>query len=206
MSDVTLRDHGLRVAVLKIISDETARVYKTARGDAEMAFGPAREEGQSQQRALLPDGTEIGLFSIKDGGKDVAVPEAALEAWVEAHLPDGFEETADERALTDAEVIDVLKAVFPHLVRRRIRPATRAALLKEIEDSGGWLIDQTDGSKEKLGDVTDRKATGEFAFRTGKGAREAVIDAWRRGDLMDVPLGPLALPAPAEAPEGDGAS
>lgn len=199
--DLSLRDHALRVGVLKVIADETARTYKGAREDAQAAFAPARADGQSQQKVLLPDGTDIGLISIRDGGKTVDVTEAALAKWCDEHLPGAWEEYADESALTNADVLDVLKAVFPDLVKRRIRPATRAALLKEIEESGGYLVDQEEGVKEKVGDVVDCKPTGEFSFRPAKGARDLVVAAWQRGELRGVALEPLALPV--SVPQAD---
>jgi hypothetical protein len=96
--------------------------------------------------------------------------------------------------ITDAEVLDVLRAVFPDLVKRRIRNATRAKLMTEVEESGGYLVDQAEGTKEKVGEVTDLKPTGAFSFRPAKGARDAVIAAWQRGELQGIALGPLALP------------
>lgn len=198
MSDMSVREHALRVAVLDVIGDEVASAYKAARKEAGAAFAPARADGQSQQKVMLPGGAEIGLVSIKAAGKQVDVTEAALEAWVTEHLPGGMEEFADERALTDAEVLDVLRAVFPHLVSRRVRPATRAALLKEIEESGGWLVDKVTCEKVKVGEVADLKPTGAFSYRPGKDARDQVIAAWQRGDLRGLGLGALALPG-AEA-------
>jgi hypothetical protein len=194
VSETSLREHALRVAVLDVIGDEVGAAYKAARKDAEAAFGPARGDGQSQQKVMLPDGAEIGLVSIRAGGRQVDVTDAALEAWVAEHLPGGMEEVADARALTDAEVLDVLRAVFPHLVSRRIRAATRAALLKEIEESGGWLTDTETGVKERVAEVTDLKPTGAFSYRPGKDARDQVITAWQRGELRDIGLGALALP------------
>ena len=199
MSEPNLRDHALRVAVLKVIADESARLYKGARADAEEAFAPARADGHSQQKVMLPDGAEVGLISISAGGRQADVTDAALEAWCDAHLPGAFEEYAD--MITDAEVLDVLRAVFPDLVKRRIRHATRAALVKEIEESGGYLVDQAEGTKEKAGEVTDLKPTGAFSFRPAKGARDAVIAAWQRGELQGIALGPLALPEGGEPGE-----
>jgi hypothetical protein len=197
MSEPTLRDHALRVGVLKVIADESARLYKGARADAEQAFAPARADGQSQQKVMLPDGDEVGLISISAGGRQVDVTGAALEKWCDEHLPGAFEEYAD--MITDAEVLDVLRAVFPDLVKRRIRHATRTALLQEIEESGGYLVDIPGGGiKEKVGEVTDLRPSGAFSFRPAAGAREAVIAAWQRGELQGIALGPLALPEGGE--------
>jgi hypothetical protein len=193
MSEATARDHALRVAVLDVLGKEIATAYKGARGEAEEVFGPARADGQSQQKVMLPDGTEIGLISIKAGAKQVDIAEADLEAWVEEHLPGGFEEYVNERAANSLEVLDVLKAVFPDLVKRRIRPATREALLKKITENGGYLIDEDTGDKTKVADVTEGKPSGAFSYRPAKDARDQVIAAWQRGDLKAAV--PFALPA-----------
>jgi hypothetical protein len=200
MSDLTPREHALRVAVLDVIGKEISSAYKGARQEAEAAFGPVRADGQSQQKVMLPDGTEIGLISIKAAGKQVDVTEAALEAWVTEHLPDGIEEYIGERDANSAEVLDVLRAVFPHLVKKHIRPSTRAALLKEIEETGGYLIDKESGDKAKVAEVTDLKPTGAFSYRPGKDARDQVIAAWQSGGLRDLGLGVLALPGGSADP------
>ena len=202
MTELTPREHSLRVAVLDVISKEFAGMLKVARQDAEPVFGPARADGQSQQKVMLPDGTEIGLVSIKAGGKQVDAPEAALEAWAAEHVPDAIEEYVNERDANSADVLDVLRAVFPDLVKKRIRTATRAALVKEIEESGGYLVDKVTGDKEKVAEVTDLKPTGAFAYRPGKDARDQVIAAWRRGDLEKIGVGMLVLPA-ASGERGD---
>jgi hypothetical protein len=198
---MSLRDHALRIAVLDVIGDEVAATYKAARKGAEVAFAPARAGGQPQQNAVLPDGTEIGLVSIKAGVRQVDVSEADLEAWTAEHVPDGIEEYIDERAANSAEVLDVLRAVFPELVKKRIRTATRAALLKEIEKSGGWLTDKATGDKVKVGDVTDLKPTGAFSYRPGEDARDEVIAAWQSGELRSLGLGALALPGAVADPD-----
>jgi hypothetical protein len=199
--ELTVGEHALRVGVLDVIGDEVTAVYKAARKEAEAAFAPARDDGQSQRKVILPDGTEIGLLSIRAGRKQVDVTEAALEAWTAEHLPDGMEDYLDPSALASADVLDVLRAVFPDLVKRRIRQATRTALLKEIETSGGYLVDKVTAEKEKVGEVTDLKATGAFSYRPGTQARDQVIAAWQRGDLRHLGLGALALPGAAAEPD-----
>jgi hypothetical protein len=202
VSDESLsaRDHALRVAVLDVIGKEISGAYKGARKDAEEAFGPLRADGQSQQKVMMPDGTEIGLISIKSGSKDINATEDALTGWLEEHNPEGLEDYLDPSAATNTELLDVVRAVFPELVRTRIRAEVRAALLKEIEETGGYLVDKDSGDKEQVAEVTDVKPTGAFSYRPAKNARDEVIAAWRRGELQGIALDALALPA------GDGAS
>lgn len=181
--DMTARDHALRVAVLDVIGKEISSAYKNARGEAQAAFAPLRADGQSQQKVMLPDGDEIGLISIKAGGKSVDVTEDALTAWLRDHNPEGLEDYVDPEAVTNAELVDIVRAVLPELVRTRIRPGVRDAMLKEIEETGGYLVDKDTGDKAKVADVTDREPSGAFSYRPGKDARDKIIAAWRRGEL-----------------------
>jgi len=205
MSEMTAREHALRVGVLDVISDETAGMLQAAREDAAPAFAEWRADGErGRLKALLPGGAEIGLVSVKAGGKKITATEGtldkAIEKWVREHLPDGIEYYLDESALMNAEVLDVMKAVFPHLVKSRVREATRKALVKEVTDSGGWLVDKSAGEKEKVAEVEDQKPAGTFAFRPSPDARDLVIAAWQRGELRHLGLGAIALPGAAPDP------
>lgn len=196
MSDEILsaRDHALRVAVLDVIGEEVAGAYKGARKDAEEVFASLRKDGNPQQKVMLPDGDEIGLISIRAGGKSVDVTEDALKAWLREHNPEGLEDYLDADAVTNAELLDIVRAVLPDLVKTRIRAEVRTALLKEIKDTGGYLVSKETGEKEQVAEVTDRDPSGAFSYRPGKDARDKIIAAWRRGDLRGVALDALALP------------
>lgn len=194
MNGLTAREHALRVAVLGALLDVVKSEYGKARDAAEPEFAVMRAEGQKQQAVMLADGTEIGLVSIKAGTPTVAVTEAALEAWVREHVPDGMEDYIVPAALTDAEVLDMLKACFPHAVRQRIRAATRTALLAEMADSGGKVTDKASGEVEQLGEVENHKPTGAFSYRPAKGAQDRIVAEWRAGRLAEIAFGPLALP------------
>jgi hypothetical protein len=197
---LTPRDHALRVAVLGALLDVVKSEYGKARDAAEPEFAAMRAEGQKQQAVMLPDGTEIGLVSIKAGTPTLSVTEGALEGWVRKHLADGMEDYVVPAAIADPEVIDMLKACFPHAVRQRIRPATREALLKEMADAGGKLADKESGDVTVLGEVEQHKPTGAFSYRSAAGARDRIVAEWRAGRLTDIAFGPLALPT---APEPD---
>jgi hypothetical protein len=199
MSTPTPRDHALRVAVLSALLDVVKSEYTAAREAAEPEFAAMRTEGQKQQAVMLPDGTEIGLISIKAGTPTIAVTEAAFEGWVREHLPDGMEDYVVPAALADPEVIDMLKACFPDAVRQRIRPATRAALLTEMAESDGKVADQESGELSQLGEVEPHKPTGAFSYRSAKGARDRIVAEWRAGRLTEIAFGPLALPESAPA-------
>lgn len=196
MSDLTPRDHALRVAVLGAVLDTVKAEYAQARGEAEAAFAPLRADGQSQQKALLPDGAEVGLISIKAGAQSLTVNEAALEAWVRERVPDGMETVVDPGALTDPEVIGMISACFPGLARPQVRPSVRAALVKEMEGAGGKVADPETGEFALLGEVEQHKPTGAFSYRAAAGARDRIVSEWLAGRLAEIAFSPLALPAP----------
>jgi hypothetical protein len=199
MTDLTPRDHALRVAVLGAVLDTVKAEYAHARGEAEAAFAPLRADGQTQQKALLPDGSEVGLVSIKAGGTSVTADEAKLEAWVRKRVPDGMETAISPSALTDPEVIGMISACFPGLATSQVRPSVRAALLKEMEESGGKVADPETGEIGELGEVTHHKPTGAFSYRAAAGARDRIVSEWLAGRLAEIAFSPLALPTAEDA-------
>jgi hypothetical protein len=200
MSEMTPREHALRVAVLSTLTDEIKGAYKTAREEAQPVFKAAREDGQTQQKVLLPDGAEIGLISIRGGGTNVTADEGALTAWTAEHNPDGIEDYLIPQAVSNADVIALVKAYYPNAVASRVRAPVREALLKEAEQRGGYVVDGESGEKAKIAEIGEGKPTGVFSLRSASGAREKVIAAWRAGELADIGLGPLALPGGNDGP------
>lgn len=196
----TPREHALRVAALEALSAAVKAEYETARKEAEEAFKTARADGARQQEVILPDGTAAGLIAIKEGAQVVTVREAALLAFVSEHNAEGVEEYIDSAAWNRLDVIEVVKAVFPEAVSKRVRPAVRAAYVKQAEDApGGFLarIDEATGEKTEVITVAKGKPTGEFAFAGGKSdqRRAAVMAALQsdRGLRAQVLGGALAL-------------
>lgn len=196
---MTPREHALRVAALEALSAAVKAEYEQARTDAETAFKAARADGARQQEVLLPDGTAAGLIAIKEGAAVTTVHEAALLAYVSEQNAEGVEEYIDSSAWSRLDVIEVVKAVFPEAVSKRIRPAVRAAYVKQAEatDGGLVLIDGETGEKTELITIAKGKPTGEFAFAGGKSdqRREAVMGALQsdRGLRAQVLGGALAL-------------
>jgi hypothetical protein len=194
---MTPRQHALRVAALEALGKAVEAEYAKARKAAEPVFRVVRTvDGHPQQAVTLPDGSEIGMISIKDGSESVTVAESTLMAWFREHNPEAIEEYVITSAWSDAEIIAMVKACFPGTVRERIRPANREALLKELIDSGGKLIDEETGDT-LLAEIEHHRPTGSFAFN-GRGAkerREQIMAAWQAGELAGIELGALALPA-----------
>lgn len=196
MTGPSPRDHALKVAVLEALLETVKSEYAKARAGAQEAFRTVRTEGGKQQAVMLPDGTEIGLISIKAGTPSVAVDEDALTAWVQEHVPEDIEEYVVPEAWSNRDVIEMVRACFPGVVRERIRPATREALIKEMADCGGKVTDKGSGEVAELGEVEQHEPTGAFALTgTGaKGRRDKIMAAWRAGELREIALGPLTLP------------
>jgi hypothetical protein len=209
---LTPREHALRVAVLRTLSDEVADGLKAARADAEASFAEVRQDGQTQQKVLLPDGEEIGLVSIRAGSKQTDPKPAEITAWVREHLPDDFEDYIIASFVNHPDIIKWVKARFPDAVGTRIRPATKDALLKEAGDNDGFVTDKESGEKAKIADVTTGKPTGAFSYRAAPGAKDKIVTEWRAGRLSGIDLGPMEIRSaepltgvvvPSEAAEPD---
>jgi hypothetical protein len=194
-SDLTLRQHALRVAALDALVEAAKKEYNSARADAQEAFKGARADGQSQQRVLLPSGEDIGLISIKDGTVSSDVTEVILKAWCREHLPGAIEEFIDPACLSSADVIAAVKAAVPGAVRQRVRPGTADELVKEIVKSGGWLVDKETSEKVRVAEVTKNDPTGAFAFAGGGSdqRRRRIVEEWQAGRLGEIGFGPAAI-------------
>jgi hypothetical protein len=196
MSAPTPRAAALRVAVLSCLLDAVKAEHGHARKAAEEVFAPVRKDGQTQQKVLLPDGTEIGLISIKGGAPSVDWGEpGALLAWCRENAPHHVEQYVTEGAFEMKDVIDLIAVFFPNLVGERVRASSLAAMSKQVQETGGYVIDDESGEKHKLAAVTPADPTGAFAYRAAKGAQERIVAEWMAGNLREIALGPLTLPA-----------
>ena len=194
---MNLRDHALRVAVLSALLDQVKALHSAARGEAQEAFAAARADGQTQQKVMLPDGTEIGLISIRGASQTVEWDggNAGLLAWCGKNAPHMTETYLAEGAAEMAEVIALVAERFPKLVKQRVRAAALAELTRQVTETGGYWVDD-DGAKHVLASVTPGSPTGAFAYRAAKGAPDRIMHEWQAGNLREIALGPLALPAP----------
>lgn len=192
----SLRDHALRIALTDAVADVAVAAKKRARDEAAAAFAAARRDGQEQQKALLPDGAQVGLLSLKAGAAEVIYPEDSLTEWVAEHCPGEIEHYVEPAAWGNADVVDLIRAVFPEMVKARVRESARKKLVKEMGDNEGYLTDKASGEREQLGVVTQHDPTGDFAYRPGPGAAERLVADWLGGELAGIDAaGLLALPA-----------
>ncbi len=193
---MSARTAALRVAVLSCLLDAVKAEHGHARKAAEEEFAPARKDGQTQQKVLLPDGTEIGLISIKGATPDLdwGGPGALLD-WCKENAPHAVEQYVTEGAFEMKDVIEVIGTFFPNLVKERVRASSLAAFTKQVQETGGYIIDDESGEKHQVATVTANDPTGAFAYRAAKGAQDRIMAEWMAGNLREIALGPLALPA-----------
>lgn len=127
-------DPAVPVAVLKVLSEHTGLRYDEARADA------AKTMAQGDRRIVRSplDGAKLGAVYMTDPSPKLVVTDrAALTDWIETSHPnlmeDGYEVSGSE-----AEVVNVLFAHAPHLLRpiRRISGAALSALRKECAALG----------------------------------------------------------------------
>ena len=200
---MTPREHALKVAVLSALMDEVKAALVSARKDAEHSFAEARKDGQTKQKVMLPDGTEIGLISIRGGSPSVEFDggNAGLLAWCQEHAPHMTESYVLDAALEMNDVVEAIRERWPNLVRDRIRTGSLAELMKQAQETSGHVVDG-DGVAHKVATVSRGEPTGAFSYRPAKGAPDRIMAEWQQGRLREIALGPLALPEPDEAAAG----
>jgi len=195
------REHALRVAVLGTLLDTVKTEYHRAREAAAEVFAEARKDGQPQQKVMLPDGTEIGLVSIRGGSASVDFGGSdAFLGWCREHAPHAVEQYIVEGAAGMRDVVELVATFYPSLVKERVRSSSLAAFTKQAEETGGFLIDD-EGEKHRVAEVTRCDPTGAFAYRPAKDAQDRIMAEWQAGNLREIALGPLALPAGGESGE-----
>jgi hypothetical protein len=200
---LTPREHALRVTALEALSAAVTEEYERARAEAETDFRTAKLDGDRQKDVLLPDGTVIGLISIKEGPSVTTVDDAALLGWVIGRNSEGIEEYFDPSVLDREDVAEVLRAVFPDAVSKRVRKSVRLAYLKQAEATGGWLVDEGSGETVQIAKTAKGDPTGAFAFtdRKPKERRASVMAALRTNRELRAQVlgGALALAAGDDA-------
>jgi hypothetical protein len=199
MTDASvLQRHSLRLAILAADIAKLNDQYAAARQAAETDFAVARNQGITQQRVMLPGGSDAGLISLYGGGKVVDVNEDELILHVALTDPAKIEEYVPDRALRDERVLKLLRDLLPDLVARRITPVHRARLQKELEENDGYVADPSTGEKVKVATVTPLQASGKFRYNPDDQAAIRIAAALEAGTLTRD--GVIVAPAdPADA-------
>ncbi len=175
--DPALARAALEVAIRAARKDEAFKAYQAVRAAAEALFAQARNRGVPQVELRLPDGTKLGLISIRKGAEIWTVDEDTLTAVAAGNDPADFEDVIDPKALRDREVIDLIAEHFPELVTARIMPVARARYQREWEENGGKITDQSVGERVRVAEVEHMPATGEFAYRPASKAGTLIEEA-----------------------------
>jgi hypothetical protein len=175
--------HALRLAVIEADAAELNYKYEEARKAATPDFAHARNRGITQQKVVLPDGSEVGLISIYKGGTDVQVDEDELLLHVALTEPGEIEEYVLGDALRDKRVLDLLNEHLPELVGRRINAARRAQLQTELEENQGHVLDLSSGEEVKVATITPRPASGKFRYKPTDQAAKLIRAALDAGTL-----------------------
>jgi hypothetical protein len=192
MSDLTPREHALRVAAASVLADIVSSGYEGLRKQAEPAFAKLRKStGAKTLNAELPDGTELGAISIWAGPPKTTINFAALVAIVINDDPDQYVEELRPEAATDPLLLEFVRDHMPHLLVKKIDDDFLKSLIKKI-DANGYLKDAA-GTRIKVADVQRGEPTGRFSYKAGPGARELVWEAWQNGTLQPL-IGDLLRP------------
>lgn len=188
------KQHSVRIAALRVLGDEVKAAQSLARKEGETVFAAARKElGMKSVEVTLSDGTPLGSVAIKAGPKSVAVDEPALFDLVAATKPGEIVEELKPGAESDPELLEWVKANRPGLIQRKVRDSYKAKVLKGA-DADGQVVNTVTGELVTVVEVTHEAPTGAFAYTPCAGAAEAIMRAWRAGELADI-LGDAFRPA-----------
>ena len=161
---MNLKTVTLPAVVLKVLADEIAARLTAVKDAAKAGFA---ETGTNQAIPELPDGTPVATVSLAGGnskGASVTSP-AVLLAWVQENHP----------------------GEITHIIRDNY--------LKKLLDTAkaeGRPVDPATG--EVVPGITVKDSTPYVSVRMKPGGKDAIIAAWRAGQLADIDLvAPLAI-------------
>jgi hypothetical protein len=167
---MSLKDAAAREAMLKTLLDVIDGEYKAVRAEVQQELDAlARETGTRQIVVALPDGTEIGKVSLTSGAAEAKVTDPdAFKAWVLEH----------HAAEIHREFLT------------RVRPAFEKKLLAELTAAGGteWADPETGVIHDVPGVSIAPARARTHSVRFAKTGRDAVMAAWRNGELAGVAL------------------
>jgi hypothetical protein len=170
---MNLRLSALRPVVLKVLADEIAASVLAAKDTVKQGF---TETGTTQTVPVLPDGTKVATVALAGDGKKSAsvISPHALLAWAKANHPEEIVETVRDTYLK--KLLDEAKAAG-----KPVDPATGEVVPGIVVGDSGTYV----------------------SVRLKPGGREAIVAAWRAGELRDIEL--VAAPGIGSA-EGDAAA
>jgi hypothetical protein len=175
----------LKVAVLRVRSDQLAKELGKARVEAEKVYAVHRLAGNKSVTPVLPGGAEAGTLSIERGAIDVAFDEAELFALVQETDPSNIEEYVETSVLRDKRVFDLIREHFPEMVQQRVSPARRAELAEVCEETNGVLLNTVSGAKVRVATVSRHEPTGKFSYTPGTKGTATVLQALKDGTVTE---------------------
>ncbi|GAA3268071.1 hypothetical protein [Streptomyces lavendulae] len=167
---MSLKDAAAQEAYLRTLLDVIEVAYKAKRVEVQQLLDQAAAETGTRQIAItLPDGTEVAKTSLKAGSAEARVTDSdAFKAWVLEH----------HAAEIERQFVT------------KVRPAFEKKVLAELTAVGG-----TEWPDPETGVIHDIPGVGIQPARArghqvvfGKTGRDAVMAAWRNGQLAEVAL------------------
>lgn len=172
-------DPAVPVAVLKVLSEHTGQRYDEARADA------ARMMAQGDRRIVRSplDNSKLGAVYVTDPSpKTIITDRAALTEWYDQHYPELVEDRYEIVPDADREVVDVLFAHAPHLLRKvhAIAGSALSSLRKESAALGQVV---GPGGEMDVPGIEIETPTGSVGCRPDPGALESVRRLFESGRL-----------------------
>lgn len=187
-------DKAVPVAVLKVLSEHTSDRYDAARTEA------AASMAQGDRRIVRSplDNAKLGAVYMTDPSpKTVITDRTSLTEWFDQHYPESVEDRYEVVPDAEREVVDVLFAHAPHLLRK-VHAISGAALSSLRKESAalGQIIGP--GGEVDVPGIEIETAAGTVGCRPDPGALDAVRRLFESGRLtLDGTLRP-------ELESGDG--
>jgi hypothetical protein len=155
---VNLADLALEAAVLKVLADEIAARQQAVKAQLTDRFVTF---GATQSVPALPSGTKVATVSLAGGGGNTpsVLHETPFLNWVASNYPGEIE----------LKVRDNFKKVLLDRAKRAGKP-----------------VDTATG--EVIPGVVMRPSTPYVSVRLKPGGGDAIVAAWRAGDLGDVDI------------------
>ena len=153
---MSIRDSALAAAVLKVLADEIAERLQAAKAEAAAGF---RDTGTTQSVPVLSDGTKVATVSLAgEGSPSASVTDPGkFLAWVQETHPG------------ETEVI--------------VREGYRKKLL-DFAKAEGRAVDPATG--EEVPGITVGQSRGYVSVRLKAGGQDAIVSAWRSGELKGI--------------------
>jgi hypothetical protein len=185
---VTSEDVTLTAAEVAQAAARRAAVLGALKARVDAEVSAARADLDDAMRAVRKEGVDRVEVTVSD---DLA-PDGQRPVATAAYNRDG-KPTVSVTHMGDA--VEWVARYHPGQIREVIDPVWLAGLLKRLVIEGGHVVDPDTGEVlEWARPVPGARGSLVLKFAGGDEGREAIADAWYRGEFWDISMPALAAP------------